>query len=189
MRNLGILVTAILFAFALGCGSGGGSGTPAAGGRCGTPTGTGGGNGSATCSLPDCLKYLATDCVGSGTCTTQTDLITDDYNSCFPNGVAESGVLDNSTNITTLTVKKNGSTCFSTVFEGNDVYSGAGGIITVKDACGTTVATLKFNDDLTAYVVTCAGATAGVTTDQSCRNVWPTSAVMGSTCDEGACTP
>jgi hypothetical protein len=108
---------------------------------------------------------------------------------CFPNGVAESGVLDNSTNITTLTVKKNGSTCFSTVFEGNDVYSGAGGIITVKDACGTTVATLKFNDDLTAYVVTCAGATAGVTTDQSCRNVWPTSAVMGSTCDEGACTP
>jgi hypothetical protein len=222
MRNLGILVSASLFAFVLACGSGGtptggssggtptggsgsngggtagttpagghsggASGTTPTGGNCGTTTGTGGGNGSASCSLPDCLKYLATNCVETGTCATLTDLTTDDFNTCYPNGVTESAVLDNRTNVTTLTVKKGGSTCFSTVFEGNDVTNGLGASITVKNACGTTVATVRYDDALTYYLVTCTGAQE-VATDPSCLAVYPTSTFMGSHCEEGACTP
>ena len=210
MRNLGILVSASLVAFALACGSGGtptgghsggatagttptgghsggASGTTPTGGSCGTTSGTGGGNGSASCSLPDCLKYLATDCVETGTCTTQTDLSTDNFNTCYPNGVTESAVLDSS-NVTTLTVKKSGSTCFSTVFEGNDVTNGMGASITVKNACGTTVATVRYDDALTYYWVTCTGAQE-VATDPSCLAVYPVSTFMGSHCDEGGCTP
>ena len=210
MRNLSILVSASLVAFALACGSGGtptgghsggatagttptgghsggASGTTPTGGNCGTTTGTGGGNGSPSCSLPDCLKYLGTDCVETGTCATETDLSTNDFNTCYPNGVTESAVLD-TTNVTTLTVKKNGSACFSTVFEGNDVTNGMGASITVKNACGATVATVRYDDTLTYYLVTCTGAQE-VATDPSCLAVYPVSTFMGSHCDEGGCTP
>ena len=204
MRNLGILVSASLVTFALACGSGGGSGTPAAGGSNGggtgtTPTGgnsggasgttpTGGGNGSATCSLPSCLKYLAVDCVESGACTTQTDLNTTSYNTCYANGIKEIVVHDVSTDYRTMTVKKGSSTCFSTGFDGNAVYSGAGGIITVMDASGATVATARYDDNITFYYITCTGA-AEVATDPSCLHVYPTSILTTSGCDEGGCTP
>ncbi|HJX65798.1 MAG TPA: hypothetical protein VJ860_17800 [Polyangia bacterium] len=203
MRNLGILVTVSLVAFALGCGSGGGTGTTPTGGSSGgtgtTPTGgsnggasgttpTGGGNGSATCSLPSCLKYLATDCVESGTCSTLTDLSTGSYNTCYANGIKEIVVHDVSTDLRTMTVKKGSSTCFSTEFDGNAVMSGYGGSITVRDASGATVATVKYDDTVTYYLVTCTGAQE-VAIDVSCKTAYPTSILMTSKCEEGGCTP
>ena len=176
MRNLGILFSASLVAFALSCGSGGGSGTPA------VP------NGSATCILPSCLQYLATDCVESGTCATQTDLSTESYNTCYANGVKEIVDHNVSTDIRTMTVKKGSSTCFSTVFDGNAVYSGAGGSITIKDGSGKTVATARYDDAISYYLITCTGAQE-VATDPSCLDVWPTSILTTSKCEEGGCTP
>jgi hypothetical protein len=170
--------------------SGGASGTTPMGGSSGGASGTtptGGGNGSATCSLPSCLNYLATDCAESGTCTTQTDLSTESYNTCYTNGVKEIVVHDVLTDNRTMTVKKNGATCFSTEFNGNDVYT-VMGFITVKDASGTTVATVKYDDTVTYYLVTCTGA-AEVAIDPSCISVWPTSILMTSGCEEGGCTP
>jgi len=63
-------------------------------------------------------QLLATDCAESGTCTTQTDLSTESYNTCYTNGVKEIVVHDVLTDNRTMTVKKNGATCFSTEFNG-----------------------------------------------------------------------
>jgi hypothetical protein len=62
-----------------------------------------------------------------------------------------------------------------------------GASITVKNACGATVATVRYDDTLTYYLVTCTGAQE-VAIDASCSTVFPTSTFMGSHCEEGACT-
>jgi len=116
-----------------------------------------------------------------------TDLSTGSYNNCYENGVKEILVHDVQTDLRTLTVKKNGSTCFSTSFDGNAVFSGAGGIITVKDASGATVATVRFDDAISYLLVTCTGAQE-VATDPSCLKVYPTSILTASTCEEGGCS-
>jgi hypothetical protein len=174
-------------------GSGGKTGTTAAGGSAGGTSTTaaggsaGGGTGTSACSLPDCLKNLGTGCVESGTCTTQTDLETGSWNTCYANGVTEIVVHDVSTDDKTLTVKKGGSTCFSTAFNGNDVYVGAGSI-TVKDASGATVASVRLDDTDNLFKVTCTGGQE-VSLDMTCKRVWPVSALMGTGCEEGGCTP
>ena len=139
------------------------------------------------CELPSCLKDLGTDCAGSGTCATQMDLETGSWNTCYDNGVKEGVVHDVETDDRTLTVRKDGSTCFSTTFNGNDVYNGAGAI-TVMGASGDTVASVTIGYEDRLYRVTCTGA-AEVTLDPSCEQVWPISALMGSHCDEGGCQP
>ena len=87
-----------------------------------------------------------------------------------------------------MTVKKGSSTCFSTVFDGNAVYSGAGGSVTIKDGSGKTVATARYDDAISYYLITCTGAQE-VATDPSCLDVWPTSILTTSKCEEGGCTP
>ena len=170
-------------------GAGSGAGGTAAGGS-GGDTGTS--TGACVCSppvcvLPDCLKNLGADCVESGSCAMQADLITGSSNTCYDNGVVEIMIHDVDTDDRTLTVKKDGSVCFSTAFNGNDVYTTLGSI-TVNDASGTTVASVKYDDSGTFFLVTCTGAQQ-VPLDPSCGDVWPVSGLMGSHCEEGGCTP
>jgi hypothetical protein len=173
-------------------GNGGGTGGSTAGGS-GGETGTGATGGcvcvgsTGSCSLPSCLQSLGSGCVETGTCTTQSDSATGSSNTCYTNGVKEINVHDVSTDDRTLTVKNGGSTCFSTTFNGNDVYNGAGDI-TVMDASGAVVASVAIDYVGRFYVVTCTGGEA-VNLDDSCSRVWPVSKLMGSHCDEGTCAP
>jgi hypothetical protein len=147
-----------------------------------------GGDGGTACVLPSCLANLAPDCVGTGTCSTKANLETNDYNTCFPNGVVESAVVDQTSGNTTLTVKQSSATCFSTTFNYNQAWSGTGSI-TVVDGSGKTVATARMDamDNLRS-LVTCTGSQE-VALDYSCGSVWPISALTGSKCDEGGCSP
>jgi len=149
--------------------------------------GTGGGSGTSACVLPTCLKNFGADCVESGTCTTQTDSATGSSNTCYANGVKEINVFDLLSGDNALTVKKGSSTCFTTAFNGNDVYTGMGSI-TVKNATGTTVASVRIDDSDSLYKVTCTGSQE-VSLDPSCQSVWPISVLMGTTCDDGTCAP
>jgi hypothetical protein len=117
-----------------------------------------------------------------------TNLETDDYNTCFPNGVVESAVIDQTSGNTTLTVKQSSTTCFVTTFNYNQAWSGTGSI-TVVDASGKTVATVRMDAmDNLRNLVTCTGSQE-VALDLSCGNVWPISALTGSKCNEGGCSP
>jgi hypothetical protein len=180
---------------------GGNGGTSAAGGNGGTSAsdgsggtsaagGSGGGTGTSACTLPNCLKNLGTDCAETGACTTQTDFATDSSNTCYANGVKEINVHDVTTDNRVLTVKNGNSTCFTTAYNGNDVYVGMGSI-TVKDASGTTVASVRLDDQDNLYKVTCTGSQE-VSLDMSCKKVWPVSGLMGtggSSCTDGDCAP
>ena len=163
MTKMRVFVIGGIFPIAIACSSSGGAGTTAnrggdsgggglpAGGSSGGPSpgdtsdsdggGTGGDAGSR-CVLPSCIENLAPSCVGTGTCATMTNLETDDYNTCFPNGVVESAVIDQTSGNTTLTVKQSSTTCFVTTFNYNQAWSGTGSI-TVVDASGKTVATVR----------------------------------------------
>ena len=142
MRKLPISVLVGLLAIAMGCGSNGTS-TPSPGGGAGGTSAAGGSggaageNGTSSCSLPSCLKTLGANCVESGVCTVQNDTATGSSNTCYANGVKEINVHDAETDDRALTVTKGSSTCFSTAFNGNDVYVGMGSV-TVKDASGAT---------------------------------------------------
>jgi hypothetical protein len=166
----------------------GSSGSQSASGSSGSGGGVTGGDGGGACVLPSCLENLAPTCVGTGTCATMTNLETDDYNTCFPNGVVESAVIDPTSGNTTLTVKQSSTTCFSTTFNYNQAWSGTGSI-TVVDASGKTVATARMDaTDNLRNLVMCSGAQE-VALDFSCASVWPISALTGSKCDEGGCSP
>jgi hypothetical protein len=187
------LVLVGLLAMAMGCGSGGTS-TPSAGGgtggtgAAGGSGGAGGGTGASACSLPSCLTNLGADCVESGDCTVQKDTATGSSNTCYANGVKEINVHDVSTDDRALTITKGNSTCFSTAFNGNDVYVGMGSV-TVKNASGATVATVRLDDTDNLFKVTCTGGQE-VSLDKSCKSVWPVSGLMGTSCsNEGTCTP
>jgi hypothetical protein len=111
-------------------------------------------------------------------------------NTCYANGVKEINVHDVSTDDRALTVKKGTSTCFTTAYNGNDVYVGAG-FVTVKDTSGTTVASVRLDDQDNLYKVTCTGSQE-VSLDMSCKKVWPVSGLMGtggSSCTDGDCAP
>jgi len=171
-------------------GSGAGGVTALGGSGAGGATATGGSagsNGTDSCPLPNCLKSLAPDCSESGDCTTQTDLSTDNWNTCYANGIKESVITDASTSNRTLTVKKGSSICFSTTFNQSDVIAGTGSI-TVTNASGAKVGSVKVDATTSLYKVTCTGGQE-VVLDQSCSSVYPVSALMGSGCEEGACVP
>jgi hypothetical protein len=114
-------------------------------------------------------------------------LVTASWNTCYANGVTEIVVHDTDTDDRTLEVKKDGATCFSTAFNGNDVYTTVGSI-TVNDASGEAVASVKLDDSGSFYLVTCTGGEQ-VALDPSCNQAWPVAALMGSSCEEGGCTP
>ena len=168
--------------------AGGSSGSQSTSGSSGSSGGGVGGDGGSACLLPSCLENLAPNCVGTGICATMTNLVTDDYNTCFPNGVVESAVIDQTSNNTTLTVKQRSTTCFSTTFNYNQAWSGTGSI-TVVDASGKTVATVRMDAmDNLRNLVKCTGDQE-VALDLSCVNAWPISALTGSKCNEGGCSP
>jgi hypothetical protein len=114
-------------------------------------------------------------------------LSTDNWNTCYTNGITERVISNTSTSGRTVTVKKGSSTCFSTAFNQNDVIAGTGAI-TVTNASGTNVASVKLDASTSLYTVTCTGG-PGVVLDQSCSTVYPVSTLMGSGCEEGACVP
>jgi len=132
------------------------------------------------------MKNLGTGCVEGGSCTTQTNLETGSWNTCYDNGIKEIVVNDVNTDDKSLTVKNGSSTCFSTAFNGNDVYT-CMGAIKVMDASGAAVASVVLDCSGTFYKVTCTGGQE-VALDPSCATSWPLSALMGSGCEEGGCT-
>jgi hypothetical protein len=182
-----------------GKGGSGGATNESGGGAGGTSAGGSGGNSGTTpacvcqsgCVLPSCLKNFGADCAPSGTCTAQSDPDTGDKNFCYGNGVKKITVLDITDYSTALTVTKSGTTCFTTAYVGNDFFNSAGDL-TVKDASGTTVATLSMDlDTSTHYIVTCPGADP-VTVDDSCQTTWPLSGFTersDGTCTDGTCAP
>jgi len=174
---------------AVGGSSGGASAVATGGSSSGASAmgGSGGGTGASSCVLPSCLKNLGTGCVESGSCATQTNLETGSWNTCYDNGIAEIVVNDVNTDDMTMTVKNGSSTCFSTAFNRNDVYTCVGSI-TVKDASGAAVASVTLDCSGAFYTVTCTGGQA-VALDPSCGTAWPISMLMGSGCNEGGCTP
>jgi len=176
-------------------GSTGNGGTTAAGGSTGNggttaAGGAGGGTGTSACTLPSCLKNLDASCAPTGDCTEQEDLVTGDKNFCYANGVKQLTVLNSGDSSTALTLTKSGSTCLTTAYNGNDFFNSAGDLI-VKDASGTTIATLDMDADTsTFYIVTCPGADP-VTLDESCNNSWPLTGLTdrNGNCTAGTCTP
>jgi hypothetical protein len=117
-------------------------------------------------------------------------LSADNWNTCYANGIKESVITDTSTSNRTLTVKKGSSICFSTTFNQNDVIAGTGAI-TVTNASGAKVASVKLDATTNLYKVTCTGGQE-VVLDQSCSSgsgVYPVSALRGSGCEEGPCVP
>lgn len=189
MIRVRVFVLVGILPVAIACGSSRlGDGGPPTGVSSGSSEGGLGGDGGSACVLPSCLENLAPSCVGTGTCATMTNLVTDNYNTCFPNGVIESAVIDQTSGNTTLTIKQNTTTCFSTTFNYVKAWSGTGSIAVV-DASGNAVASVRMdaNDNLRNHV-TCTGG-QDVSLDLSCQNVWPISALTGSKCNEGGCTP
>jgi hypothetical protein len=173
---------------ATGGSSSGTGGSAATGGTTAPATGgSAGSTGSSSCTLPTCLQKIGASCPESGVCATQTNLESESWNTCYANGVTEIVVADASTGNYTLAAKKGGTTCFSTAFNKDNVNA-ATGSITVKDTSGATVASVKYDDTTSYFIVTCTGGQP-INLDPSCGNVWPISAFMGSVCDEGACVP
>lgn len=154
-----------------GIGTGTGGTTGAAGGHVGsagggTGTGAGGTTVSGSCSsVPSCLQAF-TSCLPSGTCMTQMSGSAVSgafmYNICYSNGVKESTTetFDQTTNAVSLvaTISKNGSTCFTETYSDSGAGGASGsGVITIKNAAGTTVATLMDSSDGSGTLVTCPG--------------------------------
>jgi hypothetical protein len=133
------------------------------------------------------LNNLGTECIGSGTCVTQKDSSTGSWNTCYDNGAKEIVVHDIGTDDRTMTLKMDSSTCFSTVFNGNDVYNG-GGAITVRNDSGDTLGSVTIGYEDRLYRVTCTGGQE-VVLAPSCEKMWPISVLMGTTCADGACQP
>ena len=178
-------------------GCGGGSTTPASGGAGGSNTtatsggGSGGGTGPSSCILPSCLQNFGTTCVFSGTCIAEYTSSTGDTNVCYANGVKVIPVTDvTGDDSTVMTVMNGSSACFSTAYNGNNVMGGSGGIITVKNASGATVADVTLDASGTFFIATCTGGQP-VSLDPSCSNEWPVSGLMapsGNNCTQGNCT-
>ena len=178
-------------------GCGGGSTTPASGGAGGSNTtatsggGSGGGTGPSSCILPSCLQNFGTTCVFSGTCIAEYNSSTGDTNVCYANGVKVIPVTDvTGDDSTVMTVMNGSSACFSTAYNGNNVMGGSGGIITVKNASGATVADVTLDASGTFFIATCTGGQP-VSLDPSCSNEWPVSGLMapsGNNCTQGNCT-
>lgn len=105
---------------------------------------------------------------------------------CYSNGVKAVTMLSFSTGMFSLKVSKDGTPCFSE--EGT--FTGAdSGTITVKDAAGSTVATIVA--DATGSTVTCDGQTYTMGADCS-----PSDSMMPAppgtaedTCTMGTCEP
>lgn len=170
-------------------GDGGSTGATAIGGSGGdtgtTSSGTCLCGGASSCILPSCLQNLGADCVESGNCAMQTDLDTGNSTTCYANGITEVRTVDSTTGDRTMTLEKGSSICFSTAYNGNDVYSYSAPI-TVIDASGATVAKVALDSSGLFYTVSCTGGQP-VALVPSCSNVWPVSVLMGSSCDEGGC--
>ena len=177
-----------------GAGSGTTIATGGAGGSNTTATsggGSGGGTGPSSCILPSCLQNFGTTCVFSGTCIAEYTSSTGDTNVCYANGVKVIPVTDvTGDDSTVMTVMNGSSACFSTAYNGNNVMGGSGGIITVKNASGATVADVTLDASGTFFIATCTGGQP-VSLDPSCSNEWPVSGLMapsGNNCTQGNCT-
>jgi hypothetical protein len=177
-------------------GGSGGTSSGAAGGTSGSGGDTGTGSTGtcvcpSTCQLPSCLQNLDPSCApGGSSCIKQTDSATDSVNTCYSNGYKEIIVHDIMTDDRILTAEKGGSTCFTTEYDGNDVFNCVG-YLTLKDASGTEVAKMTADCSGTFYIVTCTGG-PDVSLDPSCSDMWPVSSLMGSSngsCTEGTCAP
>ncbi len=107
---------------------------------------------------------------------------------CYENGVAATFSFDFSTGMVTLTVSKNGDTCFSDE-AAFDPTTNTASAQTIKDGSGKTVATANTDADGNT-VYSCGGKT--YTVDASCGSTMDPSMMMGGTtdsCTMGTCAP
>ncbi|MFZ5892407.1 MAG: glycoside hydrolase family 2 TIM barrel-domain containing protein [Myxococcota bacterium] len=177
------LLTAAIF----GCSSPR-TGNAASGGT--GPSGSGGSNtagnasgGANAACLPSCLSALAASCAPNGACTYQENAETGDKSVTYANGVKQVSVLKISDYSTALTVSNSGATCFTSAYIGNDFFNGAGDL-TVKNASGAAVATIRMDSTSSYYIVTCTGSPP-VNVDKACAKNWPMSGLTSlpaSTC-------
>ncbi|MGC4091224.1 MAG: glycoside hydrolase family 2 TIM barrel-domain containing protein [Polyangiaceae bacterium] len=171
-----------------GTASGLGGSAANAGGSSSTSGGstTAGAGGANTCSFPSCLSALATGCSPSGMCTYEAVAETGRTTVTYDNGVKQVSVLSVTDYSTALTVSNGANTCFTTAYIGNDYFNGAG-TLSVKNASGAEVATLRMDATSSYYIVTCAGAQP-VNVDKACAKTWPFSGLTtlpATTCNAG----
>ncbi|MGA7744487.1 MAG: hypothetical protein ABSF35_24495 [Polyangia bacterium] len=187
-------------------GAGGGGGTTMAGpiagtggagggGVAGGGSGAGGIGGSAgSCNYPSCLASLATTCVPSGSCVSQTDTTTFATNTCYSNGVKEIESVNVNTTTgsvtVTLTYEKGNSTCYSVDVAGISA-AGSGGPITMtfKNASGSTIGTGTVDSTTNAVTITCTGGQPVILNSSCDTSSYAAASSTTSTCTAGVCTP
>ncbi len=175
--------------------------------------GCGGGSGSkytgfvgilASCGYPACYLDLLLPCNPDGACVEQTTVMcgvsacptpptttptAETINGCFANGVKFLEEIDMS-NLPTMTMtstwKKDSTVCCT--ITGSNSTAATTSTFTVKNAAGTTVATVVADIPARTETITCAGASP-VVVSMACLNPdGGTSSGSGNSCTKGTCT-
>jgi hypothetical protein len=175
--------------------------------------GCGGGSGSkytgvagilASCGVPACYLDLVLACMPDGACVRQTTTMCGASvcptpstttptavmsNMCFDNGVKILMEMDTSNPLATTatdTVKKGSAVCFTTV--SGPVSSDSRAVpVTVKNAAGTTVATVVVDMTARTETITCVGGSSVVVSMDCGSSGGGTPNDAGSSCPPGIC--
>jgi len=159
-------------------------------GSAGGTTGSAGGSSGTCTTIPSCVQALVNCGTVAGTCVQQMtgSAVTGAYqiNTCYSNGVKQLSTvsvdLTTQTGSISVTVSKGGTVCY-TESETQTDPNQTSVPITIKNAAGTTVATLMDSADGTATVVTCTGGTP-VTISNDCM---PAGTSTTGDCTDGVC--
>jgi hypothetical protein len=149
-----------------------------------------GSSSTGTCGYPQCYIDLVKNCVPSGACQQQSSGsgLTTSVNACYANGVkvitATEVSITLSSVTTTITTKNAQGVCYSleapyAVGSGNVTY-------TMKNAAGTTVATVATNTNAKTTTITCTGGSP-VVVPTNCND--GVDAGNSSPCTTGTCAP
>ncbi len=150
------------------------------------------GGAASTCTMPSCMASLGGNCVPSGACVIQQDLATLQSRTCYANGVKM--VQQMGTTGVSYTFQNGTAVCYSMSVDlatimGASGDAGAPLVIPVKNASGTTIATLTVNPTTRETTVTCPGAQP-VALDSSCTGALSfSSSATPNNCSQGTCAP
>lgn len=161
----------------------GGSGYAGTGGLAVSAGGAGGGA-SGICAEAPCLASLFQDCVPEGSCTVEghSSPSASVATACYSNGVTvfTLGSYSGSTSIGSVTVRRDGTLCYS--IDMSVQMSGSAVSYVFSDANGQQVATGSTVDKTGSVVVTCNGSAATTVTGACVRRAGDSSGCEYGTC-------